>query len=247
MNHLPQRSYDLILFDFDGTLYDSEEHFDRYLGYVSDRIPDQRDALLADYQAVLSGTSTLKVGSHVSTDYGSFYIGDYWWIIQALGVQHGAKPEDLEASFLQTRTYMMNHPHETRLIAGLAPWLKETAATGRPICCLATNSPEQDSSVILQALGVRDFFADITYAAQKPKNTQAILARLCEQFSVKPDRILSIGDHYFNDVEPAQQFGADGLFINRHHVSHPRDCTYEVDRSEQLIAFLQALTAPAQD
>lgn len=246
MNSLPERTYDLILFDFDGTLYDSEDHFDHYLNYVSNRIPARREQLIADYKAVLAGEASMQVGQHVTTDTGSFYIGDYWWIIHALGTAHGATVEDLEESFLETRTYMMNHPEETRLITGLSPWLANAHTSGHPICCLATNSPERDSSVILAALGVRDYFADITYAAQKPKNTQAILARLSEQFGIPAARMLSIGDHYYNDVEPALQFGADGLFINRHGVAHARSCTYEVTTSEALMDFLHSLSADRQ-
>lgn len=245
MNHLPIRDYDLILFDFDGTLYDSEEHFDHYLRYIGERFPDKRDLMTADYAAVRAGQSTLTVGSHVQTDEGTFYIGDYWWIIHAIGHAHGASTEDLEASFLETRAYMMTHPEETRLIAGLADWLTATHQAGSPICCLATNSPAQDSSDILEALGVRHLFADITYAADKPRRTQDILRRLSATFGVQPERILSIGDHYFNDVEPALRLGADGLFINRHNVSHARDCTYEVHSSEQVMAFLQALKHPS--
>lgn len=256
MNCVPLHDYDLVLFDFDGTLYDSEAHFARYIQFAADHIPEQRAQMERTFTEVLQKNSTLRIGdwfdpvtkSTVAMDRitgekpaQSIYLGDYWWIVYAIGSIHGIDSTQMDEAFLRTRTYMMEHPAETRLLTGLQNWLKETSTRQHPICCLATNSPAEDSTVILQALGIREFFADITYAAQKPRKMLDHLQRLSTQFSVAPERILSIGDHYYNDVEPAILFGADGLLINRHTVSHRRNCTYEVSNSEEVMTFLRAL------
>ena len=247
------RRYAVILFDFDGTLYDSEEHFDQYLHEIARRLPaDRRQALADAYAAARRQTGFLRVGQWYdperrrSTAYAAeggqapqgYYMGDYWWIIHALGLSQGASEEQLTSSFLRTREYMMNHTEEIRMVRGLKEWLMKARRRGRPQNVLATNSPAQDSIAILGNLGVLDLFADVICDARKPAGMPAILERITQNFHVAPSQILSIGDHYYNDIAPAASFGADTLFINRHGVSHPRATTYEAQTSDEFVAVL---------
>ncbi|MCY0902127.1 MAG: HAD family hydrolase [Firmicutes bacterium] len=246
--------YDLVLFDFDGTLYDSEDHFDRYVEHVTRQVPQRGADIQAAWAAYKAGQSRLRIGEWFSlaerrtrpmpqdgqTPEGS-YIGDAWWIVHAIGSLHGATDEQMTEAFLNTREEMMKAPQNTPLLVGMAEWLQTVCQRDRPILCLATNSPEADSRAILAALGVLDCFQDITYSAQKPGRMPEHLHRLASHFHVLPKHMLSIGDHYYNDIKPALDFGADGLFINRHAVVHPREATYEASSSDALMKRLTTL------
>jgi len=248
------QKYDLVVFDFDGTLYDSEDHFDRYIEHVTRQVPQRSADIQAAWAEFKEGQSHLRIGEWFSlaeratrplpksgeTPEG-FYIGDAWWIVHAIGSMHGATDEQMTEAFLNTRKDMMNAPHNTPLLVGMAEWLQDVSQRNRPILCLATNSPEADSRVILATLGVLDCFQDITYSAQKPGRMLEHLHRLAARFHVLPTHMLSIGDHYYNDIKPALDFGADGLFINRHSVAHPREATYEANSSDALMRRLATL------
>jgi len=248
------KRYTVVLFDFDGTLYDSEGHFDQYVREITTHLSENRGrALVNAYAATRQQTGMLRIGewynptrqqsvAHTAkteeTPQG-YYMGDYWWIIHALGLFQGATEEQLASSFLRTREYMMHHTEEIQMVFGLKDWLTEAKRREFTKIVLATNSPAQDSIAILGNLGVLDLFADVVCNAQKPAGMPAVLERITREFHVAPDQILSIGDHYYNDIAPAISFGADTLFINRHMVSHPREATYEVQTSEQLISLLK--------
>ncbi len=246
------KGYDLVLFDFDGTLYDSETHFTTYIDMICEQLePSHADQLRHMYERTREGQGILRVGEWYdpnaknskpfdenNSSAGKYYMGDYWWIIYMLGYTIGATEQQLTDSFFRTRDYMMTHTDEIHLVLGLKEWLQHAYDAQHPIVILATNSPQPDSVSILQQLGVYPHFSQVICNARKPTHAREILEQVSSRHHVPPNRMLCVGDHYFNDIDPALAFGADTLFINRHHVSHPRKSTYEVETSEELIAQL---------
>lgn len=249
------KHYDLVLFDFDGTLYDSEDHFNTYVDMICTHLDkSQAEQLRNNYTHTREGQGTLHVGEWYDpttktskpfdgskpTDV-KYYLGDYWWIVHTLGHTLGATDQQLADSFLRTREYMMTHTDEIRLVLGLKEWLQTAHEKKDPITILATNSPEVDSVSILKQLEVHSYFSEVICNSRKPIHMREILEHVSTTYDVSPERMLCVGDHYYNDIEPAVLFGADTLFINRHHVSHPRKSTYEVSTSEALIVQLNQI------
>lgn len=251
------KPYELVLFDFDGTLYDSEAHFDTYIDLIGTHLNDaQAKQLRKLYERTRAGEGVLRIGewydpeSQVSKPADAthpsnrkYYLGDYWWLIHTLGHRLGVTDEQLIDSFFRTRDYMMTHTDEIHLVVGLKEWLQTVAKRQKPIAILATNSPEPDSVAILQQLGVYPYFTEMIYNARKPTHMPQILEHVSTTYQVPPNRMLCVGDHYYNDIDPALQFGADTLFINRHRVSHPHNSTYEVHTSEALMEYLTDILA----
>lgn len=247
------KHYRIIVLDFDGTLYDSDTHFDAYVRRIQTHLPVAAgQELEAAFARSRRGEGSVRVGYWYDPVTGSsesdggrlshgFYMGDHWWILYMLALSHGATPEQLTDSFYQTRAHMMSHTQEIHLVDGMKDFLTAVHKNEQTQAVLVTNSPAADSLAILEALEVRDLFAEIVTDAKKPDGLRHLLPRLMTAACVSPGEILSVGDHYFNDIVPALEFGSDALFVNRHGVNHKRHATYEATSSDGFIGLLNQI------
>ncbi|UOF92108.1 HAD family hydrolase [Fodinisporobacter ferrooxydans] len=143
-----------------------------------------------------------------------FSIGDSWWIPNAIARHYGLGADKSHEAFIATRELMMKPEFRIAQIPRLAETIQKLQSEYGWITVLMTNSPEIDSRVILQKLGLESYFAKFIFRARKPVRTKEIVQSLSEQFHVGYSKILSIGDNLINEILPVIQLGGQGIHIN---------------------------------
>lgn len=197
-----------IIFDLDGTLYEDERVYDRYAQELAHFLPpDRQRHYLADWAAAKAGRGPLRVG----LGYGeNQYIGDWWGLADVLAAHHGIARSDRTAAFHATRSAMS----DGTLSLEPEPWLHDLLAMlraqGRRLIAMS-NSPSPSVENVLTQLGLQERCDLVLSGAAKPAGLDRFL-----QESGAADRILSVGDHFVNDIAPALQAGSHALYIDHH-------------------------------
>lgn len=140
---------------------------------------------------------------------------DGWEAVQFLAADHGVDQATMDAAFLASRAALARPDCDIDLPPDLLPLLRELRPT--TYLLLATNSPPDWLDHLLGRLGVADLLDDVVARANKPTGMPAILRSLADRIDAtdRPWRILSVGDHWRNDIAPARDFGAVTGYIDR--------------------------------
>lgn len=138
-----------------------------------------------------------------------FNIGDRWGLPDALAAHYGLPREQRGAAFRATRAYMGSDAFQLQAEPRLRDLLLALNAAGKYLVAM-TNSPADTTEDVLGQLGLRDCFALVVPASQKPLGLKSFLDRVRDSSSV-----LCVGDNFVNDVEPALQAGSHALYIDR--------------------------------
>jgi FMN phosphatase YigB (HAD superfamily) len=199
-----------IVFDFDGTVSLGDGPVLRYAHHVAETLAvDARPGFTA---AVAAGLGQVGRASGAVDGYA---------LVQGLAADHGVPGRLLSAAFLASRAEL-GGPHAPVLPpAGLASFLHGIAGRVRRV--LVTNSPACRIPEALAALGLDDAFDEVVTGAGKPAGMDAVLARggarpaglAAARPRVDPGpgaglpaaRLLSVGDLWANDLEPAHARG----------------------------------------
>ncbi|WP_353739064.1 HAD family hydrolase [Peribacillus asahii] len=72
----------------------------------------------------------------------------------------------------------------------------------------------EDVHRILQNLDLQDIFENIITEANKPLDTKKHFLDLLQKFNIRPEKGLSIGDNYINDIAPAINIGMQTVYID---------------------------------
>jgi FMN phosphatase YigB (HAD superfamily) len=255
----------LFIFDLDGTVYEETDHFRFYGEQIARALtPERAQAFAADVEAALSGRHTLTYGSSYDAEQDLIFKGeraytwtgepvsaspsahlahmdDPWGIYMAAGLHHGAKPDQVEAAFLATRAHMESPEFQMRPLPGLRAAIDGLRALGRRFA-LATNSPEPDSRKILAKLDLTGAFDVEVFNARKQHLAREHFTRFQEQFQVPFEQMVSIGDHYRNEIAPAAALGMATVYIDR-YLRQPRpDVTVQVARPADVAKVLRHVT-----
>ena len=194
----------LLVFDFDGTLWRGDDPLDCYAELVSLGLdPAERAPFLADVHAFLSGDHWSVSGLEPPPD-------DGWAAIAAFAAARGESAAHRQAAFLETRR---------RIAAGEFPLevpggLREFLAASRDSCAvvLASNSPGASVHPVLDRLGLTPFFDDVASDAGKPDRLPEVVDSWITVY--RPAHVMSIGDHYRNDIAPAVRRGWFTTYIS---------------------------------
>ncbi len=243
-----------ILFDFDGTLYAEDAQYRHYARLLGEALaPQARPLYERDLQRVAAGTHPLRPGrgyvhpgflvrypgaergawdweghpvTQLQSDPPVRWVGDPWWVAPTIALHHGLDPQTQDAVFLQVRRWMMSEAFAIRPVPGLRAVIDELRPRYR--VWLLTNSPEVDSRAILARLGLEDAFDELRFRCRKPAGLEQALSELAAA-----DRVISVGDNFFNDILPAVLAGREALYVSPedeielppgvHRVSGPRE------------------------
>lgn len=235
---------DTVVFDLDGTLYDHDPVYDRYAEEIAARLPDgPRERFLRHWGAFKNGTGPRIVGlgydesrrslfrhsrgqvtgyltwdlaeravpvprEPVSFGAGWVNVGDLWGVLSVLAGEYGLSRDERQDAFLATRVYMRG---EGRLAADAALGTHLSALRrGGVRLVVISNSPIDSVEQTLAHLDIRGCFDEIVGDAAKPAGMTEFFER------GSPQRVLSVGDNYVNDIEPALDAGARAVYIDRH-------------------------------
>ena len=187
----------LLVFDFDGTLWRGNEPLEAYAELVSLGLdPAERGAFLADVRAFLRGDHWLVTGLRPPPD-------DGWAAIATFAADRGAAPVHRQAAFHETRRRIAAGEFRLEVPRGLPEFL--AAARDSCVIALASNSPAASVHPVLERLGLAPYFDEVASDAGKPGGLPAIVDGWIGVW--RPAHVMSIGDHYRNDIEPAARRG----------------------------------------
>lgn len=186
-----------LVFDFDGTVSLGDGPVLRYAHHVAETLPGD-DARTRFAAAVAAGLRD------IGRPHGAI---DGYALVQGLAARHEVPERLLSAAFLASRAEL-GGPHAPVVApAGLGCFLR--GLEGRAIRVLVTNSPAVRIPEALAALGIAGAFDEVVTGAGKPAGMGAVLDRLDPGPAAGPPaaRLLSVGDLWVNDLEPAHARG----------------------------------------
>jgi phosphoglycolate phosphatase len=191
------RRFDLIVFDWDGTIVDSTAMI----------------ALSIQKAAADLGLTvpTLEQASHV------IGLGLHDALARAVPELTAARIEEFSARY---RFHWFAREHEIVLFEGVREMLVELAERGLPLA-VATGKSRRGLARAFDQTGLGELFeasrcADETH----PKPHPAMLLELADELAVEPTRIVMIGDTT-HDLEMASAAGAAGIGVT--YGAHPRE------------------------
>ena len=187
---MPTRHFDLIAFDWDGTLYDSTQIIVRCI-----------------QQAVVD------VGGTAPTDEAAGYVIGLG-LMQALA--HAAPdvpPEKYPELGLRYRHHYARHSDDLSLFKGVVPMLEVLRSRGH-LLAVATGKSRRGLDDALQSVELKGLFdgsrtADETAGKPDPM----MLHELMAEFDVAPERVLMVGDTT-HDLQMALNAGCPSVAVS---------------------------------
>lgn len=107
---------------------------------------------------------------------------------------------------------------------------------------LLSNSYEETVREFLRQLGFAGAFREICSSANKPYGMIASLQALDPALLARPEALISIGDHAFNDLMPISAIGGQTLWIDPYPDIHEPEYTWCVHTLAELAAFLDTIS-----
>lgn len=187
----------ILILDFDGTLCVGEGPVRAYAQAVA--------ALLSEEQAatLISELSAYTAGRRPHSDFG-----DAYELVHGLGAGL-LSPEQRQACYHESRRWLARHPDQVHAPDGLAEFL---ASLNDVLTILVTNSPTESARSALDGLGLAEVIDEVQGSANKPHGFDQRLSTLLD--GRDPRRLMSVGDLWANDIQPALHAGCLGAWIN---------------------------------
>ncbi|MGH2512163.1 MAG: HAD family hydrolase [Candidatus Limnocylindrales bacterium] len=200
-----RRPTGLLVLDFDGTVWRGNEPLEAYAETVA------QDLSSPDRRSYLTRVNAFLAGDRWEAPAGAELPEDGWAAVAKFVAEYGATLEQRQRAFHATRARIAAGEFHLDVPAGLPEFL----AWSRASCAivLASNSPVSSVLPVLEQLGLVALFDAITCDARKPAGLQALGPAWANQYVLEPNRIMSIGDHYPNDIAPAHAAGWSTTYL----------------------------------
>jgi FMN phosphatase YigB (HAD superfamily) len=212
----------ILVSDFDGTLYRGDGPVRHYARLLAARLaPGQAEPYLAAFERYLDrGPAAAAESADLVEAAALREAVDAWGAAFQLGRRlYGLDFADIDQAFAQTRAHMVETDLDLEPCSALIEALRELRGSVRLV--LATNSPLSGVDVLLGRLGADGVFDEVAGGMGKPDGLRRLLAI---ELGAAPDRgrtaadpwrLLSVGDHWRNEIEPAVEIGAVTGYIDR--------------------------------
>jgi len=168
----------------------------------------------------------------------TLYLGDAWALVTLLGETLGLLKDGRgETVFLETREDMKNNG-----LKGNETLRRALIHVGRQYqTVLLSNTYREIAYPLLEHLGYSGVFGCIGFSASKPHGMLSSLEALCPGALSRPETILSIGDHAFNDLMPIEYLGGKTVWMSPYpNINEPAYC-HKLRSIEELAEFLDGL------
>lgn len=184
-----------VLFRFDG------REVTTYAGWDGRELPPQSPPLPAETGPPVD---TPALGP------GRLIIGDWWYLPDVLAAHYGIPADRRSVAFNEVRTFMASDAFRLRPEPGVTELLSELRGRGKRLLAMS-NSPADSVSAVLGELDLLERFDLVITDSQKPAGMRRYI-----EGTDHPDRILSVGDVYVNEIQPVLEAGGAAVYIDRH-------------------------------
>ncbi|MBH0109987.1 HAD family hydrolase [Salinibacterium sp. NG22] len=187
-----------IVFDFDGTIALGDGPIIAYARAIASSLtPAAADEFLSAVS-----TALLREPGHPLAE-----ASDGYELVRLASESLPVAPDTHNAAYLASRELLATDAAPVTAPEGLADFLR--TAREHATIVLATNAPDIRIAETLDSLGLADYFDHIYTSVGKPAGLDAVLD---EWMPAGP--LLSIGDIWANDLEPAYRRGATTAFLS---------------------------------
>ncbi|KGX88172.1 hydrolase [Pontibacillus litoralis JSM 072002] len=138
-------------------------------------------------------------------------IGDGWWPSYVIALHHGLTMKQCHEVYNETKEDMAKQEGWLTKTPGLITYLHFLKTKKKLV--LMTNSDEQDTVRLLQRLGLANMFDTIIPSAVKPNHTKQHYTELMNKYNANPEKVVSVGDNFMNEVAPALQLGMHAIWL----------------------------------
>lgn len=239
----------VIIWDFDGTVYRSPAVCRRYGEEIALSLgPEDREEYLAMLDRYLRGEG----GVDAADGWGAAVrlVAAYPLVA---GRQHASAGQWSE-EFRRTREYMDSGDCPLEVPAGLPEAVSRMRTASRHV--LVTNTPSWGVFALLERLGVADCFDEVVCEAGKPARLAARVTAAASIYELPMRAVMSVGDHYGNDVAPVLAVGAAAAHVNPYRAGPARAASQhgsgdavhlEAKTLEELLPAIEGWVATAGD
>ncbi|MGA1812242.1 HAD family hydrolase [Frondihabitans sp. 4ASC-45] len=213
----------LLVLDFDGTVCLGDEPVLSYARHIDEALPETERVVESTIRAFLAGPDAVvhenddeSAGSaarHLATLVDA---ADGYAAAASLARSRGVAAASLSRAYEASRRELAGGLLETWAPAGLADFLTGLRSAGVTVV-LVTNATATGVAGQLAHLGLDGVFDEIVTDAGKPGGMPRILTSLREKHGLAayPERLLSVGDIWRNDLEPAADQKSPTALIER--------------------------------
>ena len=190
----------LVIFDFDGTIIQGDQPYYRCAEIISKKLPSS---------AVEPFLSKVKAALMHSIPFPG---EDGWSMLYNLSSDHITRDE-FSAAFHLTRREMLEDEKMTYMPEAVKALLESVRQSA--ILVLASNSPAAYVEPVVRRYSLDNYFSHIMPGAAKPAGFEPMVRKVIEDEKLgRGYMVLSVGDHYTNDIMPAVKLGWDGAYVN---------------------------------
>ena len=211
----------VLVWDLDGTLYRSAAACLHYAHGIAETLDEPaRGPYVEAMEQYLSGA-------------GGVEASDGWEAAVVLaGGGRGASRAYGDA-FARTRAFMLSDACELEVPEGLRELLERVSGRARRV--LVTNTPSFGVMPLLERLDLLGSFDEISCDSAKPNRFEVRLRAFADVNGVAPQDVLSIGDHFVNDIQPALNAGCTTAYVDPFGVGPSGRAHLEAPRFEDLL------------
>lgn len=188
-----------IVWDLDGTLYRGPEPLCAYFEGLRDRLDATAAGTFTGYATTLIGKPE-RVAPY----------RDLWNALTRASHDLGLPYADANACFLDVRARIIRGEIRAEVPQGMPSLVAELARARVPMA-VVTNSDGASGRALLEHLGFGVLARRVQADAEKPVGFAPAVRALFPDLA--PVRVLSVGDNYHNDIEPALKVGMAALHV----------------------------------
>lgn len=219
----------VLVFDLDGTLYRGVAACLHYARGIAETLPaGRREEYVAAVERYLSGA-------------GGVDAADGWEAAVMLAGGGRGHSRAFAGPFARTREFMLTDACALEVPDGLRGLLDRAAGRARRV--LVSNTPAFGVLPLLTRLGLATALDEIVCAAAKPERFSLRLGAYADVLGLPRPAVLSVGDHFVNDIEPALAAGCSTAYVDPFGVGPRGRATFEAARLEELLAPIEAWLA----
>jgi FMN phosphatase YigB (HAD superfamily) len=242
----------LVVLDFDGTVCLGDDpvlsyarHLDAALAAHDDVVSD--GLILETIARFLEGPDVVRSRDDDASDLAGALeavvdSADGYAASARLARSQGITADEMSAAYAASRRELADGELTTWAPEGLAAFLRDLPA----VVVLVTNATETGVAQQLDHLGLTGVFDEIVTSAGKPDGMAGVLERLRSErgLAEAPERLLSVGDIWRNDLEPAAAHGSATALIERFAAPEARP-TFRAASFEELYTPIAGWAAEA--